>query len=459
MLNSFLFDDGWDDPKTLWGFHSGFPNGFSPLRDAAARYGTAPGVWMSPWGGYGKPKAGAHRRRSSTRLRDERRRLRALRSRSTTQRFLETCLTMIRRLRRQPIQVRRHRQRVECVSGQRVRQRLRCGDHVDRELRAREAGPLRQFDDGDVSVAVLASLRGFDLARRRGPRFRRRRYQPAAMDHVSRRRHVRARGERGSLFPLNALMLHGMIYAQRATSSTPIRATTSPSEIRSYFGTGTQLQEMYITPSLLSQRNWDTLAEAANWSRRERRHFGRYALDWRRPARARGVWSRGVVATWRDSLVTESGRQAAVDCDRRRARLRAARRGGAVVHSAKSVGRGFCARADVVAGGKGACVRARAVRGAHAGGRAGLIGVRLHFAQMGSDIHSAPAMRQRAGPTAGVPRQPPPESRRRPRPSRHLLLGGWRPASVCRCPCRTARDRLVGGFHRRKRAHDTGHAR
>src|SRR5208282_4743277 len=34
-----------------------------------------------------------------------------------------------------------------------------------------------------------------------------------------------------------------------------------------YFGTGTQLQEMYITPSLLSPQDWDVLAEAAKWSR------------------------------------------------------------------------------------------------------------------------------------------------------------------------------------------------
>ena len=40
-LDSFLFDDGWDDPKTLWGFHRGFPRGFSGVRDAAARYGAA----------------------------------------------------------------------------------------------------------------------------------------------------------------------------------------------------------------------------------------------------------------------------------------------------------------------------------------------------------------------------------------------------------------------------------
>ena len=39
------------------------------------------------------------------------------------------------------------------------------------------------------------------------------------------------------------------------------------SEVRAMFGNGTQLQEMYITPSLMSQDNWDALAEAARWSR------------------------------------------------------------------------------------------------------------------------------------------------------------------------------------------------
>ena len=39
------------------------------------------------------------------------------------------------------------------------------------------------------------------------------------------------------------------------------------SEVRAMFGNGTQLQEMYITPSLLTQDNWDVLAEAAKWSR------------------------------------------------------------------------------------------------------------------------------------------------------------------------------------------------
>src|SRR5207253_7323927 len=38
-------------------------------------------------------------------------------------------------------------------------------------------------------------------------------------------------------------------------------------QVREFFGNGTQLQEMYVTPDLLNQRNWDDLAEAAKWSR------------------------------------------------------------------------------------------------------------------------------------------------------------------------------------------------
>jgi hypothetical protein len=71
----------------------------------------------------------------------------------------------------------------------------------------------------------------------------------------------------GPLYPLNSLMLHGLIYAQKHKELSKDPDNDFRNEIRSYFGTGTQLQEMYITPSLLSEKNWDDLAEAAKWSR------------------------------------------------------------------------------------------------------------------------------------------------------------------------------------------------
>jgi hypothetical protein len=46
-----------------------------------------------------------------------------------------------------------------------------------------------------------------------------------------------------------------------------IRATTLPMRSTPNFGTGTQLQEMYITPTLLSEKDWNVLAQTAKWSR------------------------------------------------------------------------------------------------------------------------------------------------------------------------------------------------
>jgi len=71
----------------------------------------------------------------------------------------------------------------------------------------------------------------------------------------------------GPLYPLNALMLHGIIYATNAQNLGTTSDQDFADEVHSYFGTGTQLQEMYITPGLLNAQNWDDLAEAAKWSR------------------------------------------------------------------------------------------------------------------------------------------------------------------------------------------------
>lgn len=62
-------------------------------------------------------------------------------------------------------------------------------------------------------------------------------------------------------------MLHGIIYAKQAHGLNYDTNNVLKSEIRAFFGNGTQLQEMYITPSLMTQENWQTLAEAAKWSR------------------------------------------------------------------------------------------------------------------------------------------------------------------------------------------------
>ena len=156
-----------------------------PLRRGAGRLALAVGRLREAAGGAARVREGAG-------LRDERGRPRALGS--GLLQALPRGLPRLRPpLRRQSIQDRRHRQLVARRAGQRLRQRLRGRDRAHRGPARREARAVREPHDGHLSVAVLALLRRFDLARRRGPRLRRRGLGPAALDHVPRRRHVRRR--------------------------------------------------------------------------------------------------------------------------------------------------------------------------------------------------------------------------------------------------------------------------
>ena len=74
------------------------------------------------------------------------------------------------------------------------------------------------------------------------------------------------------LFPLNSLMTHGIIFAQdawdlAAEGHASHAGASFKHEVRSAFGSGAILQELYITPHLLRKENWDDLAEAARWAR------------------------------------------------------------------------------------------------------------------------------------------------------------------------------------------------
>jgi len=71
----------------------------------------------------------------------------------------------------------------------------------------------------------------------------------------------------GPLFPLSSLMLHGVIYAKHARQLDIDPNGDLRDEIRTAFGCGTQLQELYISPEQMTEKNWDDLAESARWSR------------------------------------------------------------------------------------------------------------------------------------------------------------------------------------------------
>ena len=265
-LDSFLFDDGWDDPTTLWRFHSGFPNGFTKLAEETKKFGAAPGVWMSPWGGYGKPHDDriAYGKQQGFETND---RGFALSGPVYYQRFRETCLDMIRRFGVNQFKFDGTGNAASTAPGSAFDSDFDAAIHLIGELRAEKPDLYVNLTTGTYpspfwlryADSIWRGGEDHDFAGIGSSRQRWITYRDAdTYQHV-----VRA----GALFPLNALMLHGMIYARSAHNLNSDPEHDFVAEVKDYFGTGTQLQEMYITPSLLSAADWDAIAERAKWSR------------------------------------------------------------------------------------------------------------------------------------------------------------------------------------------------
>jgi hypothetical protein len=264
-MDSFLFDDGWDDNRSLWQFHSGFPDGFTPLKKAAAKYHAGIGVWLSPYGGYGEAKVqrlafgvpqGFETNASGF----------SLAGPIYYRRFHDICLQMI--------------------------QKYGVNQFKFDGLAAGEsAGAEGLTRDGDAMLRLIADLRAAepdiyinqttgtwpspfwllyaDSIWRGGDdnsfygKGSDRQQWITYRDMETYRQVVR----RGPLYPLNALMLGGIIYGTNAGKLSVTTDKDFADEVHSFFASGTQLQELYITARLLNQQNWDDLAEAAKWSR------------------------------------------------------------------------------------------------------------------------------------------------------------------------------------------------
>lgn len=265
-IDSFLFDDGWDDPATLWHFNSGFPNGFTEVRAAAAAYGTAPGVWMSPWGGYGKPKQQrvAAGREAGYEIVDNGFALSGPRYYAA---FRDTCVKFIRDDGVNQFKFDGTGNADRVYPGSAFDSDFAAAIHLIGELRALKPDLYINLTTGTYPSPFW--LRYADSIWRGGEDHDFLGVGPKREQWITYRdadtyEHVVMKGP---LYPLNSLMLHGIIYAKSAKDLNTDPHDDFTNEVRDYFGSGTQLQEMYITPLLLSNSNWDHLAEAALWSR------------------------------------------------------------------------------------------------------------------------------------------------------------------------------------------------
>ncbi|MFM0067484.1 alpha-galactosidase [Paraburkholderia aspalathi] len=266
QIDSFLFDDGWDDLSGSWHFSKDFPHGFVPLRDAAARYGAAPGVWLSPWGGYCAPQQE-----------------RVARGRAAGYEVIDNGLALSG-----PNYYRRFHDVVMALLDEDGVNQFK----FDGTGNADRVFPGSLFDsDWDAAIRLIEDIRAakpetfINLTTGTHPSpfwlryadsiWRGGRDDDLAGTGTNRERWITYRDAqtyhnvvlRSPLFPLNSLMLHGILFAQCNPRLNTAAGDDFANEVRSYFGSGTQLQELYITPALLGESDWDVLADAARWAR------------------------------------------------------------------------------------------------------------------------------------------------------------------------------------------------
>jgi hypothetical protein len=266
VLDSFLFDDGWDDTGDLWKIRSDFKDGFEPLTKAAAEYGAAPGVWLSPWGGY----AAAKQARVVTAKRDGYEIVDgglALSGPRYYSLFHDAVTGMISKYGVNQFKFDGTGNVDHVVKGSAFNSDFDAAIHLIGDLRQLKPDLFINLTTGTWPSPFWlfyadSIWRGGDDTEFAGVGTDRERWTTYRDGET-----YRGIVKRGRLYPLNSLMLHGIVFAANAPHLSTDPGHDFANEVRSYFGTGTQLQEMYITPSLLSEADWNVLAESAKWSR------------------------------------------------------------------------------------------------------------------------------------------------------------------------------------------------
>lgn len=264
-LDAFVHDYEWDDEKLVWQFHEGFPNGFQPLIEVAAKYKSGLGVWFSPWGGYpgkaarvkGGRELGLETNQGGLSLAGPR----------YYARFQAACLNMMRR----------HGARYFKFDGFAGSNSPPGANEYRSDVEAlwRLMGELRRVNPEvfiNPSSGTWASpfwlLRADSIWRGGGDT------GLAGAKGSPRQQWVTYRDfevhnrvmVNGPLYPISSLMIHGVMINTGGRVKT-FEERDMLEEIRSFFASGVNLQELYISPELMTPKAWDALAEAAIWSR------------------------------------------------------------------------------------------------------------------------------------------------------------------------------------------------
>lgn len=263
-LNSFVFDDGWDDMKHhVWGFDpEKFPEGFSEQAALCKQYNSGIGVWMSPFGGYLAAQQQRIKTAKKEGLEVNGRGL-SLAGKHYYNRFLERSLDMLENYKvnyfkydgfggSEPAYL------PDMEAGIKLVKRLRQSNpdvyinitvgswpspfwlrHVDCTWRG--SGDLHQAGEGERTQKFMTYRDG------------------TLYNNVV---------CRGPYYPLNSIMTAGIAYANLGHPNRFISDDLKGFKdmVRSSFAAGSSLQELYISHDKMKPEFWPVLAEAIKWS-------------------------------------------------------------------------------------------------------------------------------------------------------------------------------------------------
>jgi hypothetical protein len=266
-MQGMVFDDGWDDAKTLWHFHSGFPDGFSQMAALCQEYHTRLGVWLSPFGGYGDAREQRLKFGSSQGFETNPTGF-SLAGSKYYQAFKDACLTMMRRYGVNHF-------KFDGIASGMYANGPGAGYLLDTEAMRRLMLELREEDPSVYinlttgswpspfwllfadSVWRQGGDMGFSGKGNRQQQWITYRDQEVCHNIVG----------KGPLYPLNALMTQGVAWSRHGSAAErDFDSRGFRDDVRGFFGSGTSLQELYIQPQRLGGEDWRVLAEAAKWS-------------------------------------------------------------------------------------------------------------------------------------------------------------------------------------------------
>jgi len=274
-LNAFVLDDGWDNYNSMWAIDSTrFPNGFTPLVNALKPMNTDLGIWASPFCGYsnrdirvnwgaahGYEKVGDFLCFAGTKYKA------AFKKRMVDYTkeyqlgyfkwdgFLLSC--------NEPD----HGHLTGIYSGE-----ANVSTYIDIIKAVRKVNPkiYVNITTGTwlspwwLKYADCIWMQGADYAYAEevpsiNDRDKSITYRDAVLWDDLQRQHL--------LFPMSSLMTHGIIKGRLNFLGGKNESLDSFSnEVMMYFGRGVMMWELYVSPDLLSENEWNAIAASVKWA-------------------------------------------------------------------------------------------------------------------------------------------------------------------------------------------------